>query len=141
MNWPSNYKPNDNFKKYFSPDLTLPNVPGGTKLIDVVNPAQTTNVVARYLVAALLNTGPPVLTPFCRQRAAVTSIWSEFAQADPSYSPSSGAFWRPDELCRLSADDHDHVVGPIRPAFSPAPPIGGVLHVLAIHATLAHGDP
>src|SRR5438046_7128669 len=24
MTWPSSYKPNDNFKKYFSPELTLP---------------------------------------------------------------------------------------------------------------------
>jgi hypothetical protein len=97
INWPSTYKPNDNFKKYFSPDLTLPNVSGATKLIDVVNPAQTTNVVARYLVAALLNTGPPVLTPVLSTAAAVTGMWSEFAQAG-SYSPSSGAFWSADEL-------------------------------------------
>lgn len=93
--WPSPYKPNDNFKKYFTPDLMLPGN-NNPKLEDVVNPSQTTNAVARYVVAALLNAGPPSLTPVLSANA-VKSIWTEFATGG-SFSPSAGAHWTADEI-------------------------------------------
>jgi hypothetical protein len=94
-NWPSTYKPNDNFKKYFSPDLTLPGN-NNPKLEDVLNPLQTTNDVARYLVAALLNAGPPSLTPVLSAND-VKNIWTEFATTG-SFSPSSGVHWNANEI-------------------------------------------
>jgi hypothetical protein len=92
--WPSPYKPNDNFKKYFTPDLTLPGN-NNPKLEDVVNPAQTTNPVARYIVAALLNAGPPSLTSVLTAND-VKAMWTEFATT--GFSPSSGVHWTADEI-------------------------------------------
>jgi hypothetical protein len=92
--WPSPYKPNDNFKKYFTPDLTLPGN-NNPKLVDVVNPSQTTNPVARYIVAALLNAGPPSLTSVLTAND-VKAMWTEFATT--GFSPSSGVHWTADEI-------------------------------------------
>jgi len=93
--WPLPYKTNDNFKKYFTPDLTLPGN-NNPKLVDVVNPSQTTNDVARYVVAALLNAGPPSLTPVLSANA-VKNIWTEFGTAG-SFSPSSGVHWNASDI-------------------------------------------
>jgi hypothetical protein len=93
--WPDPYKTNDNFKKYFTPDLTLPSN-NNPKLVDVVDPAQTTNAVARYVVAALLNAGPPSLTPVLTAND-VKAIWTEFGTGG-SFSPSSGVHWTADEI-------------------------------------------
>ena len=92
--WPgqgsNKYKTNDKFKKYFSPDLS-----GSPTLIEALAPAFPSSV-ARYCVAALLNTGPPSLTPVLSP-SAVKDIWSEFATSG-SFSPSSGAHWNATEI-------------------------------------------
>jgi hypothetical protein len=88
--WPTPYKPQAHFKKYFAPALSLPG-DNDPSLLEVLDPSQTTNAVARYCVAALLNAGPPALTPVL-SAAAVKGIWSEFAKTG-SFSPSSGVHW------------------------------------------------
>jgi hypothetical protein len=47
-------------------------------------------------VAALLNTGPPLLTPVLSANV-VKAIWSEFGGGG-SFSPSSGAHWTAGEI-------------------------------------------
>ena len=91
--WPHDYNPHGkHFKHYFDPDLS-----GNPKLTEVLNPAGGYNDVARYLVAALLNIGPPVLTPVLLYPYPLKHIWSEFA-ASGHFSPSSGASWDASEI-------------------------------------------
>ena len=92
--WPPSFNSNsDHFKKYFDPDLT-----SNPKLTEVLDPAKGYSNVARYLVAALLNTGPPVLTPVLSYPFPLKHIWSEFAGPSGHFSPSSGASWDANEI-------------------------------------------
>ena len=92
--WPGTgndkFKPQDKFSKHFNPDLS-----GNPTLIQVLDPSFP-NAVARYVVAALLNTGPPLLTPVLSANA-VKGIWTEFGTGG-SFSPSSGVHWTADEI-------------------------------------------
>jgi hypothetical protein len=101
--WPSPYKattppgPASRFNTYFNPKIN----PGNPTFLAVLqgnagtgNP--TTDNVAKYLVAALLNAGPPVLSPVLLG-PAIMDIWSEFATTG-SFSPSAYAHWDANEI-------------------------------------------
>ena len=85
------------FNAFFNPNIN----PGNPTFVAVLQGnAGTGNAakdqVAQYVVAALLNVGPPVLTPVL-SAAAVKDIWSEFA-TNGSFSPSAGASWSAAEI-------------------------------------------
>jgi hypothetical protein len=96
--WPAGYKANEphatRFNDIFSPPLT-----GNPTLLTVLQFPDTgsgTKDVARNVAAALLNLGPPSLTPVL-SLPALKDIWSEFGNTG-SFSPSSGAHWSASEI-------------------------------------------
>jgi len=100
--WPAGYNAQppgqvSRFNAFFNPNIN----PGNPTFVAVLQGnAGTGNAakdqVAQYVVAALLNVGPPVLTPVL-SAAAVKDIWSEFA-TNGSFSPSAGASWSAAEI-------------------------------------------
>jgi hypothetical protein len=100
--WPSGYNAAppgqvSRFNAYFNPNIN----PGNPTLVAVLQGnAGTDNAamdnVAKYLVAALLNAGPPVLSPVLLG-PAIRDIWSEFATTG-FFTPTAGARWDANEI-------------------------------------------
>jgi hypothetical protein len=90
--WPSGFKASNpqatRFNDQFSPPLT-----GNPLLFDVLG--NSTNNVARYVSAALLNAAGGLTPPLAS--SAVKDVWSEWAGTG-HFSPSSGALWDESEI-------------------------------------------
>jgi len=98
--WPNGFNVHgDHFSKYFDHDLS-----GHPKLTEVLDPngAYKNNKVARYVVAALLNTGVSGATPVLSYPYPLKHIWSEFANSG-HFSPSAGASWDANEIVEYLA--------------------------------------
>ena len=92
---PGGHNPTD-FKDVFKPNLT-----SNPSLLEVLQGnagarVSTTDVVAQYVSAALLNAASGSLTPVLTV-SLVLDIWSEFANTQ-RFTPSSGASWDANEI-------------------------------------------
>jgi hypothetical protein len=103
--WPTGFVPQvppgpgpvSRFNTFFNPNIN----PGNPTFLAVLQGNAgtgnaTTDQVAQYLVAALLNVGPPSLTPVL-SAPLVKDIWSEFATTG-HFTPTAGASWNAVEI-------------------------------------------
>jgi hypothetical protein len=99
--WPSPYRRETHFNRIFAPPAVSSPSPHGPTLLAVLeNSSGTYNDVARYVVAALLNSAgsPPLVPTSILGLPTIKHIWTESVGGVGSFTPSRGASWSPAEI-------------------------------------------